>query len=230
MAALNPFQLPNLGEIMGREADRVMEHRELLLLWQALPAAHRAALRGTGLALPRLAARGPAAGAGTSERDAGLVSSPHAVERQAAGRADSGGLHPLRPLPGSAGRGAADRAGLPGVVAAATAGRGRDSGGGAPVSGRSGAGRPTARTVTCEAATTLTGKCRMNRLTSGLHSVAYLPPNAGAKPRNATLKVSGPAIAFVHRNRLVFQHTAGRFGIGAEPTRHCVDEIHPVAR
>jgi hypothetical protein len=51
MAALNPYQLPNLGEMMGREADRVMEHRELLLLWQTLPAAHRAALRGAGLAL-----------------------------------------------------------------------------------------------------------------------------------------------------------------------------------
>jgi hypothetical protein len=51
MATLTPYQLPNLGEMMGRQADRVMEHQELLLLWRVLPEAQRGALRGEGLVI-----------------------------------------------------------------------------------------------------------------------------------------------------------------------------------
>jgi hypothetical protein len=51
MASLTPYQLPNVGEMMGRQADRVMEHRELLLLWKALPEAKQRVLRSEGLVI-----------------------------------------------------------------------------------------------------------------------------------------------------------------------------------
>jgi hypothetical protein len=48
MTALTPHQLPNLSIFVGRQADLVTEHQELLLLWKALPEAQRGALRGEG--------------------------------------------------------------------------------------------------------------------------------------------------------------------------------------
>jgi hypothetical protein len=51
MAALTPYQLPILGSVMGRQADLVGEHRELLRLWKALPEARRGSLRGEGLVI-----------------------------------------------------------------------------------------------------------------------------------------------------------------------------------
>jgi hypothetical protein len=51
MATLTPYQLPNLGNVTGRQADLVTEHQELLRLWKALPEAKRSALRGKGLVI-----------------------------------------------------------------------------------------------------------------------------------------------------------------------------------
>jgi hypothetical protein len=51
MAALTPYQLPNLGNMIGGQADLVTAHQELLHFWKGLPEAKRAALRGEGLVI-----------------------------------------------------------------------------------------------------------------------------------------------------------------------------------
>lgn len=51
MAALTPYQLPNLGDVIGRQVDVVTEHQELLLFWKALPDGKQGALRGEGLVI-----------------------------------------------------------------------------------------------------------------------------------------------------------------------------------
>jgi hypothetical protein len=52
MAFLTPYQLTNLGSIMGRQIDDlVTQYQELLLLWKAMPETHRRQARASGITI-----------------------------------------------------------------------------------------------------------------------------------------------------------------------------------